>query len=331
MAESLIAKAEQVNTSAFQHIPIIDFSNISSDDPSVKRALASEVRDACLSAGFFYVKNHGIPEAVIQDVLTAGRYFFSLPLETKIKLDYHKTPNFKGYYPLPDPKTSTATHEVFSIGWEPKEHTQGSSTNPTEDKNGMNAANIWPSEEDIPGFREKILEYYHKAVELGKLMFPLFALALNESEDFFEDKTKKSAAIMNLMFYPPQMRPEQTGIRPHTDWQCFTILYQEPGKQALQVLNTDNEWIDAPAIPGTLVVNIADQLSRWTNDLFKSTTHQAINVSGHERFSIPLFFGTDYDVKLEPIPSCISPERPWKYEVITAGEYVKSRMESNYR
>jgi hypothetical protein len=36
--------------------------------------------------------------------------------------------------------------------------------------------------------------------------------------------------------------------------QCFTILWQEPGKQALQVLNSNQEWIDVPPIPGTLVI-----------------------------------------------------------------------------
>lgn len=36
--------------------------------------------------------------------------------------------------------------------------------------------------------------------------------------------------------------------------QCFTILWQEPGIQALQVLNKEKQWVDAPPIPGTLVI-----------------------------------------------------------------------------
>ncbi|KAG6337384.1 hypothetical protein ID866_1707, partial [Astraeus odoratus] len=76
--------------------------------------------------------------------------------------------------------------------------------------------------------------------------------------------------------------------------------------------------------------SIGDQLARWTNDIFKSTVHRAINRSGVRRYSIPLFFGTDYHVPIEPIPSCVSAERPPKYEPIVAGDYVKKRLQEMY-
>lgn len=37
----------------------------------------------------------------------------------------------------------------------------------------------------------------------------------------------------------------------------------------------------------------------FLDDIFKSTVHRAINRSGVRRYSIPLFFGTDYNVRLE--------------------------------
>ena len=121
--------------------------------------------------------------------------------------------------------------------------------------------------------------------------------------------------------------------------------------------------------------SLGDQFARWTSeqtplppyprrfqsnpfradDVFKSTVHRAVNRSGVSRYSIPLFFGSDYDVKLEvrprtfsarrhppgfgralnfaceqPLPSCVSDDYPAQYEVVTAGDYVKSRLEATY-
>ncbi|KZT11804.1 Clavaminate synthase-like protein [Laetiporus sulphureus 93-53] len=314
-------------------LPIIDLSSVSSNDPAVRKALSYAVRDACVNVGFFYVRNHGIPEATIEHALSVAKEYFALPVEEKLKLDIRNTPNFKGYNPIlssnNDPENDGDLHEGFEFSWE---ELQAKAKNEKRVNDGaMAGANVWP--EELAGFREAALTYYHAAVELGKKMFPLFALALNLPEDYFDDKTKNSAAIMRVLHYPPQTGPVDDrviGIGAHTDFECFTILWQEPGIQALQVLNKQKQWIDAPPIPGTLVINLGDQFARWTNDVFKSTVHRAINRSGVRRYSIPLFFGTDYDVKLEPIPSCISEDRSPKYEVVTAGDYVKERLKATY-
>ncbi|KAI0655414.1 Clavaminate synthase-like protein [Cubamyces menziesii] len=298
-----------------------------------QRPVANAIRSACINVGFLYVTNHGIPEETIQRALSASKEFFSLPLNKKMELDIRKTPNFKGYNSIlssnTDPLNRGDLNEGFEFGWE---EIQARDDDEKRANDGVMAgANVWPS--DLPNFRESVLSYYHAAVNLGRKMFPLFALALDLPEDFFDDKTEDAAANMRVLHYPPQTGPvddRMIGIGAHSDYQCFTILWQEPGVQALQVLNKQKEWIDAPPIPGTLVINLGDQFARWTNDVFKSTLHRAINRSGVHRYSIPLFFGTDYDVKLEPIPSCVSPERPSKYEVVTAGEYVKERLKATY-
>ncbi|KAJ7776815.1 hypothetical protein DFH07DRAFT_797909 [Mycena maculata] len=320
----------------FKTIPIIDLSDISSTDPAVRRGLVSEIKHACTEVGFFYVKNHGIPEEIIQGTLALMCKFFDLPLEAKLEVENTKTPNFKGYSPIlsgnNDPNGAGDLQEGFEFGFEPLRVTDAPEA---EDGAGaddiMAGANIWPAQ--LPEFRQAALEYYHRALNLGHLLFPLFALALDLPEDFFADKTKRSAALMRLLHYPPQsgeVDDRVIGIGAHTDWECFTILWQEPGIQALQVLNSSKEWIDAPATEGTLVINLGDELARWTNDVFTSTVHRAINRSGIRRYSIPLFFGTDYDVRLEPIPTCVSSDRPARYEVITAGEYIKARLQATY-
>ncbi|KAJ7268053.1 hypothetical protein C8J57DRAFT_354178 [Mycena rebaudengoi] len=317
----------------FKAVPVIDLSNISSADPAIRRTLVDEIRHACINVGFFYVKNHGIPEEIIQETLAMMRKFFDLPLDAKLDIENTKTANFKGYSAVlsgnNDPSNAGDLQEGFEFGFEEIEPDKAPRT--PEADGVMAGANVWPSQ--LPEFRTAALEYYHRALNLGKLLFPLFALALDLPSDFFDDKTKHSAALMRLLHYPPQeaaTNDRVIGIGAHTDWECFTILWQEPGIQALQVLNSSKEWVDAPATEGTLVINLGDEFARWTNDVFRSTVHRAINSSGRRRYSIPLFFGTDYDVRLEPIPSCVSAERPARYEVVTAGEYVKSRLQATY-
>ncbi|KAI0763557.1 Clavaminate synthase-like protein [Trametes elegans] len=345
---SLVHAAHEAESAeAFQDIPVIDLKDVDKLDAESRKALGDAVRDACINVGFLYVKNHGIPDDTINGALEASKEFFSLPLDKKMELDMQKTSNFKGYNPVlssnNDPLNRGDLHEGFEFGWEEMQRRENDEKRAKD--GAMTGGNVWPS--DLPGFREAVLSYYHSAVQLGQKLFPLFALALDLPETFFEDKasnafTRNAAALMRVLHYPPQTGPVDDrviGIGAHTDFEvcvnspkssCFTILWQEPGIQALQVLNKQQQWIDAPPIPGTLVLNLGDQFARWTNDVFKSTVHRAINRSGVRRYSIPLFFGTDYDVKLEPIPSCVSPERPPKYEVVTAGDYVRERLKATY-
>ncbi|KAI6123631.1 hypothetical protein EDD16DRAFT_1691445 [Pisolithus croceorrhizus] len=299
-----------------------------------RAALALQIRDACMNVGFFYIGNHGIPEETIDKVLSAMKAFFSLPLERKMKIYHRQSAHVRGYEPLLDSNVDPANrgdlYESFVIGGEELVPKEGDDKKVDDDSTIIE--NQWPSEP--AGFREAFLSYYHAALGVGIVLRRLFALALDLPETFFDDKLKR-CQIMRGLHYPPQTGPEDDGIigiGAHSDnMQCFTILWQEPGIQALQVLNSEKKWINAPPIPGTLVINISDLLSRWTNDIFRSTVHRVINRSGVHRYSIPLFFGTDTQVEVEPLPSCVSPERPAKYGPINSGEYVQKLMQEMYQ
>ena len=149
-----------------------DLQDIHSHDPTARRALADEIRDACINVGFFYgetcrtmictpalrhhpVKNHGVPEHIVSAALDAGKRFFALPQPTKDAIDIHKSSNFKGYTALlgenTDPENRGDLHEGFDIGWEDFVGTS------REDDGAMTGGNVWP--EGLPGFREAVLEY----------------------------------------------------------------------------------------------------------------------------------------------------------------------------
>jgi len=78
------------------------------------------------------------------------------------------------------------------------------------------------------------------------------------------------------------------------------------------------------------VVNIGDQMARWTNDLFKSTMHRAINITGERRYSIPFFYGPDPDTIIAALPGCVTEDRPALYPPIRAGNYSAQRNQASY-
>ena len=59
---------------AFKEIPIIDLSLLASGKKD--NAAVEEIGKACREVGFLYVKNHGIPRKLINDILAAGSEFF---------------------------------------------------------------------------------------------------------------------------------------------------------------------------------------------------------------------------------------------------------------
>ncbi|KAG9077108.1 hypothetical protein FRC06_009090, partial [Ceratobasidium sp. 370] len=257
----LLALATQP-TRPFESIPIIDISGLSGNSHERAR-VANEIRDACIHVGFFYVKNHGIDTQIIENTVKASQLFFDLPIEEKTRLDIHMSSNFKGYTALlgenTNPENRGDLHEGFDIGPE-------TTVDSTLGVSAMAGCNVWPNSDIAPGFREAVTQYYQAVVDLGLRLFPAFALALNLPDDFFADKIKNAAAIMRLLHYPPQIGivdDRVQGIGAHTDYECFTILWQD-AVPALQVLNTSGQWVNATPIPGTFVINIGDQMARWT-------------------------------------------------------------------
>ncbi|SCZ98588.1 BZ3500_MvSof-1268-A1-R1_Chr7-1g09210 [Microbotryum saponariae] len=352
LGERLISS--DVEAKAFAELPIIDMTRLTSSKLEDRQALALE---AAIESGFFYISNHGIPQSILDEAFAQGKQFFAQPTEKKMEVDLHKGTSFKGYAPLMgeavDPASRGDVHESFDMGSDSQTFHQG-----TEKKEGVISGNLWPSEKDLPGFKPALEATWDQIMALGKKLFPLFALALNLSvqaarfsanlcsgamiadsatihreENYFDDKLTNPGSVMRILHYPPQTGPidmTAIGIGSHSDYEMFTLLVQHGDVSALQVLNSAGDWVQAPPIPGTIVVNIADQLQRWTNGVFKSTIHRAINRTGKDRMSLPFFFGVDYDVLIEVLPSCITEDRPAKYEPVKAGEWVEQRLKETY-
>ena len=69
---------------SFEHIPVLDLSLARNED--TKPAFLGSLRNALLDVGFLYIKNTGIDDALIQDVIEQGKAFFNLPEDKKLEV-----------------------------------------------------------------------------------------------------------------------------------------------------------------------------------------------------------------------------------------------------
>ncbi len=294
----------------FDAVPLIDLSGMLTDDPDAKARVAANLRDACVNVGFFYIANHGFPQTLIDALFDRSAQLFRLSLPEKMRWHVKNSSHYLGYVAMRDEIADPAVgkgdmHEAFDFV--PEDVQLAHDFLPGDFRR---AGNLWPDE--APWLRESAMQYGIEMRLLARRLFGAFALALDLPEDYFKTLAGAPMCLIRLLHYPPQPGPfneESIGTGAHTDHECFTILCQDH-IQALQVRNRRGDWIDAPPIRGTFVVNIGDLMARWTNGIFASTYHRVANLSGQARYSVPCFIGPNADASIEVLPSCVSGDHP---------------------
>jgi len=194
----------------------------------------------------------------------------------------------------------------------------------------LNGPNQWP--DCVPGFRAAVQAYDRAMRDFSQKLPRLIARALDLPHDTFERYFRQPTTFLRLLHYPaqtPDAPDDAFGSAPHTDYGFITILAQDD-VGGLEVRPRGGDWIAAPPIAGTFVVNVADMLARWTNDRWQSTPHRVKNLSGVDRYSCPYFFDMDLDCTVACLQNCHGPGNPPRYEPVRYGDYLLDRLDRNY-
>jgi len=301
-------------------VPILDLAAWRAGGPADE--LVAQLRAACLGTGFFYVAGHGVPAEIVEGALQATRRYFQLPPEVRLG-DRADTRFRRGYMPF-----GINQH----AGYDPdlKESYEFGVDLPLTDPDVLagrpvHGPNRWPAH--APWLRTAAEAYFAEILRLGKDLLRLFALTLGEREEFFLQWCTKPMVQSRLFHYPPQAvdNDRALGVAPHTDYGMITILTQDP-IGGLEVRTREGEWLAAPFIEGTFVVNLGDMMKVWTNEVFVSNLHRVVNRTGLERFSIPTFFNLDYDTPVACLRSCQSDDNPARHAPIKFGDYLAKRF-----
>lgn len=322
-------------TTSFATLPIVDLSALSTPSPSTQdlEALSKQLYDVFATTGFAYL-THAPLSFNHEDVFKLSADFFGLSDAEKAKLA-KKTfvpsnrNTYRGYFP-PQPGQQDNLKEGFEIG--------PAQTTPTSKGAGrkfnLAESNVWPPEPVFENGRDRLERFYSELQALSSSLLSLLAVSLGKPADFFSNYLMDSLSTLRLLHYPPQAS-RQTGdsptvsqkvklcCTPHTDSGILTLLHQDP-TGGLEVQNAAGDWVAAPYVPGSIVVNIGDLLASVSGGRFVATMHRvrtnsggAIRYRGMGRFSVPFFF--------EPGESCVIRNVDGG-EGVVYGDYVRQKM-----
>lgn len=296
-------------------LPVIDISQLQNGPVAIRESVAREIGEACRNTGFFYITGHGVEQDLIKKVFDASRLFFNQPLAAKESAAMSRLGKNRGYIGLGVERLDTTSFpdnkEAFNIIPNQSPGTEG-----------------WPA---LPGWKDVMMAYFSKCLDIGKILHQGFARDLGVAEDFFVDKFINPMATLRLLRYPPAAKPTNRknpapGAGAHTDYGNVTILAVD-GVSGLQVRPRGRDWIEAPLIPGTFICNIGDCLMRWSNDVYVSTPHRVVRPD-RERYSIAFFLDPDADALVEPIVH--NADETAHYPPITGYNYLQERLQPTY-
>ena len=142
-------------------IPVVDLADFLSNDINKKNAFVNALGKAYETVGFVAVKNHGIPDELIQQLYDQVQRFFSLPLK------------IKGWYEI---KGLSGQRGYTSFG---KEHAKGSDAPDLKEffQFGQTVGNNKPGSEEeypenidvkeMPDFKNTLYNVYRQFEQSG--------------------------------------------------------------------------------------------------------------------------------------------------------------------
>ncbi|MEH2148510.1 isopenicillin N synthase family dioxygenase [Nostoc sp.] len=291
-------------------IPVIDLTAFTNGNATTRQAVVKQIYQACHEIGFMYLENSGISKNLVNQVFTHSKSFFNLPLEVKQKQAWSDESSNTGYVGI--------------------ERERLNSNKPGDLKEALNV-----NKQVAVKIDASIVTFYDSCTELANTILQAFALALELPENYFTTRHNQQNHTLRLLHYPPLQTPPKAGqVRAgeHSDYGSITLLFQDD-IGGLEVQTTSREWIAAPAIPDTVIVNTGDLMQRWTNHLFCSTKHRVIipsdNRVNQSRYSIAFFCHPNDHTEIACLESCQKEQLPI-YPPILAGEYLLQRLQATY-
>ncbi len=211
-----------------------------------------------------------------------------------------KSPHFRGYNRAGQERTRGEQdwREQLDINTEGEPVKIGPDSPPWKRLFGPNQ---WP--DALPELKPLLLRYQAEVTRIGIDLLKAIAAALGQPENVFaEIYEPQPTQLLKIIRYPGRDVAEtDQGVGAHKDGGFVTVLLQDttPG---LRVRTETGDWIDAPPVPGTFIINTGELLELATNGFVRADVHDVVAPpAGVERFSVAFFLGSRYDATIPVI------------------------------
>lgn len=322
-----VAQATTAGEAAFDQVPTVDLACTSC-------ILPEQVAHALRRYGFFYLKGHGLPEALITEQFEQSRRLFDLPAADKLGMPFNATLDI-GY---------------LGSGGQSLDVSEGGSGAPADTKEGFMLTNngvmdddfevdeadplagaelLWPP--GLPDFKRIARRYFAGALGVNRVLNELMFASLGLAREKCKQLAGRPFAVLKMLRYMARGRAGGTateeggfGAGAHADWGTLTVLATD-GTPGLQV-ELDGRWLDVPPRRGSLIINAGDQIAAWTNGHYRSARHRVVSVSEAPRYSTALFTYFDYNAVVHPLRRHVSPSRPLANVPMTTREWFQFKL-----
>ncbi|KAL8189491.1 hypothetical protein R6Q57_029057 [Mikania cordata] len=299
-------------------IPIIDYYLLTSGTANERSKVVQEIGKACEDWGCFMLVNHGVPDALIQDMMDVTSEFFNMTNEEKLEFEAHGV--------LDPIRCSAGLNDV-----------------------NQNKDTLWREYLRLivhpnfncphkpPGFSEVASIYVKRTRAVAMELVKGVSESLGFEASYMNQELNLDAGfqLLAINYYPSLSETNiSRGLMPHTDHGLLTLLY-ENGVPGLEVLR-NGKWVGMGGVSNAFCVLNSDHLEIFSNGKYRSKLHRTVVKDERKRITLVNPNGPSLDTVVGPSSRLAAGETrvprylPMKYsqylesqtKIITAGKHA---------
>ena len=269
------------------------------------------IREAAQDGGAFYVRNHGIPTPLIQELFALSKEFFALPDEERLRVAA-QSPRQGGYRPTSSAEQGGRTNDSYFAS-----ALRDESTGADHPVVGVNQWPVRPAR-----LFPAMTQFMTTMADLTDRLLRDIAVGLNVPDDYFESRFDGAAAhLAQLRCYADTKQH----LPAHWDPVPMAFIFQDAA--GLECRNAAGQWTAFPPVSDTVVCQFGETMARWTNDRYPANVHRVHPPVDGPRYSIVYQLMPRADVCIECLPTCCDERHPARYPPTSFRDFIAPWLE----